>query len=63
MRDVYKRQLQQLQGKEPKAEPFIGMADCDAMCYAMETQQPYPMKMLWVQGSNTYTCNGLDRCV
>ena len=52
--------LQQLQGKEPKAEPFIGMADCDAMCYAMETQQPYPMKMLWVQGSNTYTCNGLD---
>ena len=52
--------LQQLQGKEPKAEPFIGMADCDAMCYCMETQQPYPMKMLWIQGSNTYTCNGLD---
>lgn len=52
--------LQQLQGKDPKAEPFIGMADCDAMGYAMETGKPYPMKMLWVQGSNTYTCNGLD---
>ena len=52
--------LQELQGKEPKAEPFIGMADCDAMGYAMETGKPYPMKMLWIQGSNTYTCNGLD---
>ncbi len=52
--------LQELQGKEPKAEPFIGMADCDAMGYAMETGKPYPLKMLWIQGSNTYTCNGLD---
>jgi anaerobic selenocysteine-containing dehydrogenase len=52
--------LQELKGEEPKAEAFIGMADCDAMGFAMETGKPYPLKMAWIQGSNTFTCNALD---
>lgn len=52
--------LRQLKGEDATAEPFIGMADCDAMGYAMESGKPYPLKMAWIQGSNTFACNGLD---
>ncbi|NTU89872.1 MAG: molybdopterin-dependent oxidoreductase, partial [Actinobacteria bacterium] len=36
---------------------FIGMADCDAMGMAMETGKPYPLKMAWIQGSNSIACS------
>jgi anaerobic selenocysteine-containing dehydrogenase len=38
-------------------KPFIGMADCDAMGIAMETGEPYPLKMAWVQGANGISCS------
>jgi len=42
---------------------FIGMADCDAVNYAMETGKPYPFKMFWSQGANAIgnTGNGAPR--
>ena len=42
---------------------FIGMADCDAVNTALETGQPYPIKMFWSQGANCIgnTGNGSPR--
>jgi anaerobic selenocysteine-containing dehydrogenase len=40
----------------PNAKVFIGMADCDAMGITMETGEPYPFKMAWIQSSNALGC-------
>lgn len=41
----------------PGCVQFIGMADCDAVNRACETGEPYPLKMAWIQGSNSITCS------
>ena len=33
------------------------MADCDAVNRAFETGEPYPIKMAWIQGSNSIVCS------
>ena len=41
----------------PGCVQFIGMADCDAVNRAFETGEPYPIKMAWIQGSNSIVCS------
>ena len=41
----------------PGCVQFIGMADCDAVNRAFETGKPYPIKMAWIQGSNSIVCS------
>jgi anaerobic selenocysteine-containing dehydrogenase len=33
---------------------FVGMSNPDAMAKTLETQQPYPIKMLWAQSCNAF---------
>lgn len=39
---------------------FISLSDSDAMLYAMETDEPLPVKMIWCQSSNTIACPAQD---
>ena len=39
---------------------FISLADSDSMLYALETDKPFPIRMIWCQSSNTIVCPGQD---
>jgi anaerobic selenocysteine-containing dehydrogenase len=43
-----------------KGAEYIALADSDAMLYALETEKPYPIKMIWCQSSNTIACPTQD---
>jgi anaerobic selenocysteine-containing dehydrogenase len=43
-----------------KGAEYIALADSDAMLYALETGDPYPIKMIWCQSSNTIACPTQD---
>ena len=45
---------------EPKSADIVAAADSDALLYALEKDEPYPMKMMWIQSSNTLSCPGMD---
>lgn len=39
---------------------FVAHATSDGILQAMETDYPYPIKMLWIQSSNALSCPGMD---
>lgn len=39
---------------------FCGSVDSDAVNIAMESGEPYPIKMMWVQSSNALACMAFD---
>lgn len=39
---------------------FSGCASADQMLVALETGDPYPLKMCWIAGANPITCMGAD---
>jgi anaerobic selenocysteine-containing dehydrogenase len=39
---------------------IVSCADSDAILRAMETDKPYPIKMMWIQSSNALSCPGMD---
>ncbi|MDR0350777.1 MAG: molybdopterin-dependent oxidoreductase [Coriobacteriales bacterium] len=39
---------------------YIALADSDCMLYALETDEPFPVKMIWCQSSNTIACPTQD---
>ena len=43
-----------------KGAEYIALADSDAMLYALETDQPFPVRMIWCQSSNTIACPTQD---
>ncbi len=43
-----------------KGADYIALADSDAMLYALETDEPYAVKMIWCQSSNTIACPTQD---
>ncbi len=45
---------------EPKSADIVASADSDALLYALEKGEPYPLKMMWIQSSNTLACPGMD---
>jgi len=49
--DTYAKKLT-VDVTHPGYVQFIGMADCDAVNHALETGEPYPIKMFWSQGAN-----------
>ena len=45
---------------EPNSANIVAAADSDALTYALEKDKPYPLKMMWIQSSNTLSCPGMD---
>ena len=45
---------------EKKSADIVAAADSDALTYALERDEPYSIKMLWIQSSNTLACPGMD---
>ncbi|MDR3052370.1 MAG: molybdopterin-dependent oxidoreductase [Coriobacteriales bacterium] len=39
---------------------IVSCADTDAILSAIETGEPYPIKMFWIQSSNALACPGMD---
>jgi len=40
--------------------PIVPHADSDTILLCMERQKPYPIKMLWIQSSNSLACPAMD---
>ncbi|MDR0500993.1 MAG: molybdopterin-dependent oxidoreductase [Coriobacteriales bacterium] len=43
-----------------KGAEYIALADSDCMLYALETDQPFKVNMIWCQSSNTIACPTQD---
>jgi len=39
---------------------FVAHASSDGLLKAIETDEPYPIKMMWIQSSNVLSCPGMD---
>ncbi|MDR3315160.1 MAG: molybdopterin-dependent oxidoreductase [Coriobacteriales bacterium] len=43
-----------------KGADFVAHASSDGVLKAIETGDPYPVKMMWIQSSNVLSCPGMD---
>lgn len=57
-RDVYKKKLTSSVGIEES--DIVSCAASDTILHAVETGEPYPIKMMWIQSANPLSCSAMD---
>ncbi|NTW29242.1 MAG: molybdopterin-dependent oxidoreductase [Coriobacteriia bacterium] len=57
-RDVYAKKLTSSAGIENS--DIVSCAASDTILHAVETGEPYPIKMMWIQSGNPLACSAMD---